>query len=243
MKKNNSKGITLISLTVSIIILLIIASITTYAGISTIKSSRIEKFKTELEIMEAEVNLLYEKHKDEENINIGKDISESGKLAQAQEAFEAVGVSDTSGYKFFDTETMSSLGIEGVEDEYLVNIKEKEVINLKGIEVEGNICYNLQQITGKEQIKGSIEKDEVTFNVKSEPISKNNWKITVSDIKYSKYVGKGMLQYKLNTKSTWTTVESELKKDSYEFNITKSGTYTIKITDASGISCTKEITL
>lgn len=43
MKKE--KGITLIALTVTVIILLILASITTYPGISTIKSSKLNKYK------------------------------------------------------------------------------------------------------------------------------------------------------------------------------------------------------
>ena len=46
------KGITLIALTITIIILIILASITTYSGISTIKSSKLNRFKQELEINE-----------------------------------------------------------------------------------------------------------------------------------------------------------------------------------------------
>ena len=74
------KGITLIALTITIIILIILASITTYSGISTIKSSKLNKFKQELEIMQSQVNVLYEKYRTEieegQVVNIGERISE-----------------------------------------------------------------------------------------------------------------------------------------------------------------------
>ena len=72
----NEKGITLIALTITIIILIILASITTYSGISTIKSSKLNKFKQELEIMQSQVNVLYEKYRTEieegQVVNIGE---------------------------------------------------------------------------------------------------------------------------------------------------------------------------
>ena len=76
------KGITLITLTITVIVLLVLAGITTYTGISSIKSSKLTKFKQQLEIMQAQVDMLYEKYKNddgtlnEEEINkIGKDLS------------------------------------------------------------------------------------------------------------------------------------------------------------------------
>ena len=100
-----NKGITLIALTITIIILLILASITTYSGISTIKSSKLNKFKQELEIMQSEVQVLYEKYKDEETIDVGKEISGSGgKEEQAEIAFDGAEETNTSGYRLFDAE-------------------------------------------------------------------------------------------------------------------------------------------
>ena len=62
-KKEN--GITLMSLVITIVILLILASIATYSGIEVIKSSKLTKFTTEMRIMQTQVNELYQKMKDE----------------------------------------------------------------------------------------------------------------------------------------------------------------------------------
>lgn len=44
---------------------MILASITTYTGINSIRSSKFTKFRTQLEIMQAQVDYLHEKYKDE----------------------------------------------------------------------------------------------------------------------------------------------------------------------------------
>lgn len=67
-KKEN--GITLMSLVITIVILLILASIATYSGIEVIKSSKLTKFTTEMKIMQTQVNNLYQKYKNNETIEI-----------------------------------------------------------------------------------------------------------------------------------------------------------------------------
>ena len=58
-------GVTLISLVVTIIVLIILASISVYSGLASIKSSRYTRFQNELEIMQAQVNLLYERYQEQ----------------------------------------------------------------------------------------------------------------------------------------------------------------------------------
>ena len=243
MEKNNSKGITLIALTITVIILIILASIAVTTGKSSIESSRVTQYQLELEIMETEVGILYEKYKDQEFIDIGKDIASSGKQEQAEKAFSAVGVSNKEGYRLFDSQTISNLNIEGIEGEYLIDIKKRDVISLNGIVIDNVIYYNLQQITGNPKINNSINRGQVLFTVTSQSVGSSEWKITVSNIQYSRYVGRGKLQYKKNDSDVWLTVEDDLRKGPYEFNIKGKGTYTIKITDAANVTSTREITL
>ena len=49
LKRQN--GITIISLVVTIIVLVILSSMVTHTGISSIKNTRFERFKNELEIV------------------------------------------------------------------------------------------------------------------------------------------------------------------------------------------------
>ena len=46
MKKLNSKGITLVALVITIIVLLILSSIATYSGLNVVKSSKLTVFTT-----------------------------------------------------------------------------------------------------------------------------------------------------------------------------------------------------
>ena len=53
MKVKNNKGITLIALTITIIILLILASITIYSGKESIKKAQLESLKTNMLLIKA----------------------------------------------------------------------------------------------------------------------------------------------------------------------------------------------
>jgi Tfp pilus assembly protein PilE len=76
----SEKGITLVTLAVTIIIMLIIASVTITAGMDSVKNSKKTAYITELEMIQEKVNTIYEKRKlneeDIENYNsAGRDIS------------------------------------------------------------------------------------------------------------------------------------------------------------------------
>lgn len=241
MKKE--KGITLIALVITVIILIILASLTTYSGMNTVKSIKLTKFKQELEIMQSQVNLLYEKCKNEDTIDIGKEIASSGKKEFAEKAFEACEVTDTTGYKLFDSETIKELGIEGIEREYLVDIKGREVISLEGVKYNEQIYYNLYQITGQKNIKQRIERGDVTFDINIKE-QEEGWLVTISNIEFSKYVGKGKIQYQNLETNKITTIEKEAKENqSYSFAIQNEGNYKIQVVDAAGIIAEEERTL
>ena len=88
MLKQN-KGITMISLVVTVIILMILASITTYSGISTARESRYYNAIHQMKVMQSEVNDWYENKKngDEEKWNKGALVSESGKEDECIKAY------------------------------------------------------------------------------------------------------------------------------------------------------------
>ena len=75
MKREN-KGITLIALIITIVVLLILASIATYSGIGIIRQSKLNKFTTEMKLMQTEVNELYDRYSRGETdlVNLGKEL-------------------------------------------------------------------------------------------------------------------------------------------------------------------------
>ena len=54
----DNKGVTLISLVVTIVVLIILTSIATYSGVNVIRQSKLDKFTAEMKIMQTEVNNL-----------------------------------------------------------------------------------------------------------------------------------------------------------------------------------------
>ena len=71
MRKENKKGVTLIALVVTVIVLLILASISTHSGIKIIENSKFNKFTAEMKTMQAQINSIYEKYRNGETITIG----------------------------------------------------------------------------------------------------------------------------------------------------------------------------
>ena len=102
----NSKGITLIALVVTIIVLLILASIATYSGIQIIESSKITTFTTEMKIMQTHVNSIYDQWKKGEvnKDELGKDLEYNSEVKeQASKVLTTeLGIKDTTGYRYYD---------------------------------------------------------------------------------------------------------------------------------------------
>ena len=65
MRKFNKhvRGITLVSLIITIIVMIILSSIAVYSGKEVLESSKFTKFTTEMKIMQTQVNQLYDEYK------------------------------------------------------------------------------------------------------------------------------------------------------------------------------------
>ena len=175
MKKSNS-GITLVSLVITIIVLLILASITVYSGIGTIRSARLTKFTAELKIMQQKVNELYNSYTNEKSVivngieYVGTDIQNIGKNPDGifdenrlEEIFSEneSGITDRTGYMYYDTETIQALGLEEIEYEFFVNIAKRSVVSIEGFNDGEKRYYNLEQVP------------DGVYNVEYNEISKN----------------------------------------------------------------------
>lgn len=76
----SEKGITLVALMITIIVILIIAGVATYSGMESVDTAKRTAFISEMEMIQAKVNIIYEKRKTNEQDleyynNLGQDIS------------------------------------------------------------------------------------------------------------------------------------------------------------------------
>lgn len=74
LKKESKRGITLISLVITVTVLIILASVATYSGVGVIRQAKLNSFTTEMKMMQSEVNALYDRYTNGETevLNIGK---------------------------------------------------------------------------------------------------------------------------------------------------------------------------
>jgi len=238
MRKNN--GITLISLVITVTVLIILASIATYSGVNVIRQSKLNRFITEMKIMQTEVNSLYDKYSngtEEEKadiLNYGKALD-----SEASNVFttNASGITDSSGYKYYDKTTIETLGIENVEEEFYVNVEKRSVVSRLGIEYKGEKYYTLEQVpSGLYNVEYEDRNTEKpTFDITKEKLENGKYKITISNIQYDGYIEKWEVKYRLQGESNWSTSED------LSFIVSKNGTYEIKLVNGSVESEEKEV--
>lgn len=234
----NTKGITLISLVIMIIVLLILASVAIYSGKDIVKSSKFTAFSTELKIMQTQVNAMYQ---DNDKANLGAEIEGSVKT-QADKVFTASesGITSQEGYKYWNQQLIKELGIEGVEQDFFINLEKRSVISYEGFEYEGKKYYTLQQIpNGLYNVDyDNPNTGKPTFEVNVEQIESQRWKITIpkESINYtSGYIDKWQVQYQLEGTDYWNTTED------LSFIVEEKGNYQIKIQNGDIVSEEKSI--
>ena len=139
MIKNN-KGITMITLVITIIVLIIISSIAINNGYQSSIQARFYNAISEMKAMQTKVNTIYEDY-----INSTDDVKkeiESGKNAAAQVAYDDViknnitgeNVGDIQDYRYYSKDYIKNdLDTDGIDYDFIVNIKTRTVILIDGV--------------------------------------------------------------------------------------------------------------
>lgn len=219
------KGITLVSLVITITVLLILVSVATYSGLNVISSSKLTAFTAELKIMQTQVNAIYEEDK-EQQIGIGL-TEDSSVAAQATKVFTAneSGITSSEGYRYWSKDEVKKLGIEGVEQDFFINIQTRSVVSYEGLKYQGKTYYTLEQLPdGLYNVKYEPTPEEKpTFQISFECMGANQWRVNISDIQYNGYIDKWQVAYQLEGDTNWNISEN------VSFTVEKAGKYRIKI--------------
>lgn len=257
----NEKGITLVTLIITIIVLLILASTATYTGVEVMQNSAFTVFNSEMKILQTEVNSTQEKIEidQEENKKINnKLISEIGKSIPNNSDIDTMKNNmrtqwqttvDLTDYRYFDSDDLKNdLNIEEIKrvTPVLINLQTGSVISIKGVQNHGKIYYKLDQMpdnVNKIDYR-TAQTSAPTFSVTSET-THDNMKIILSNIQInSQYVKKYKILYQAQGNSSWTTVAEDMTADSYTFDVKAFGIYNVKIVDAKNVeSQTQQVTV
>ena len=243
-KNAKDKGITLVSLVVTIVLLLILSIIAYETGKGTIESAKLSAYRAEMTIMHEEVDNLEQQFRqgklsETQIANLGQDPTG---IEGVQEAFDGARVSDTDGYKYFTPDDLKALGIENIENDYLINIEKRSVISLNGVKYHGEKYYTISDENlpgGKYIIEHQDQASEISFDL-NENIQGDKMKIDITNITYQGDVKKGTIYYGLgddtnsDSVTTWTKAANETTDTSYTIEVLQEGTYWVKIVDTLG---------
>lgn len=238
MKKTNAnqKGITIISLIITIIIMLILASVTINIGTGNIENSRMVKFVSYMQAIQTKVDYIYE-YSDYLEYGETLESSNESRLQTILDS-ETEGLLTTIGskhLKYFDSSHIATdLELENIDDEIVVDFSTREVISLNGIEYEGKMYYTQYELPGGQTLNQQTE--GVNRDVRIEEIIANidglNATFTIKGIgitngtlSYGKIDDTG--QIKWNVITNYTKKDVDIKTE----NITESGTYYFKLVD------------
>ena len=155
--RKNDKGITLISLVVMIIIILILATVGTNTGINVIRESKYHRAVSEMKTMQTKINEMYAEYKggDDSIVTLGSNIDEvpSSLKSKAEAAIKSVNgnLNRIEDFRYYSAEYIkNTLDVDGVEGDYLINIKTREVISVDGTKNDGEMYYSLSQIENEQ---------------------------------------------------------------------------------------------
>lgn len=241
MKKTKENGITLVTLVITIIVLLMLTSIGTTEGISTINMAKFNQFKNELQMLQTKVNDLNQENKTDIGIEL---TTTQQNILNIEEVYNIIYKNRTDeektdvrdSFKYLTSNDIKEeLGLEGIKRDYLISIKYRYVVSCYGIEYKGQTYYMIEQIgNGLYNVEYKDKNSKIRkFDVNAE-IDKDKWKITVSNIQYDGYVSNWQVKYKIAGDEYWKT------SDQLEFYVEKAGSYIINVVHGDEIDLGKE---
>ena len=222
--KTNQKGVTLIVLVITIILMITLAAVTIEVGTGSIDNSKLLSFLSYMQTIQSKVNLIseYENYSD-----YGAILSDSNKselqtiLNSDHESFSTT--IDSSYLRFFDSSHIASdLGVDNIDDKIVVDFNTREVISLNGIKYEGEMYYTQYNLPGGQTLTQQTEDINriISFGDIISNIDGLNSTFTIEDIN----IGNGTLSYGKMDESReikWVTVTNYTKNGDGTLTITK----------------------
>lgn len=235
MKKitKDNKGITLVSLIITIIIMSILVSTTTFLGIDTYKRSKVTNFVTKMQLIQTKVDQLIESKTIEEINNMGLQeiITEKQKNAiTTAYSNNEISSDNISEYKVFTSNNILDIfEIEDIDDDIMVNIITREVVSLNGIEYEGTTYYTQYKLPKGQRIIKNTEKTDRKLEFDLDyTINGLNTDIKIKNIA----IINGTLKYKEQNDNYWNTITNYTKtEEEYSVLVSKSGVYEFILID------------
>lgn len=237
----DNKGITLVALIITIILLLILTSVTLYTGIDTYRFSKVNAFVAEMQLIQSKVDDMKNGNNIDELLQIGTEVTSNNSLNYAF-ANNEISSNNSSEYRYFTKEMIfNEFNIENATSDVMINFTTREVVSVNGIEYEGNKYYtqyklpNGQILINESQNQNS--RDLLDFNSVIDGKINNSLVIEMNGLNATIRIGdiqiiNGTLEYKEKDSEYWTSITNYTEKEKeYKVNISKSGIYRFRLKD------------
>lgn len=258
----DNKGITLVALIITIILMLILTSVTTYTGINTYKSMQVTKFVAQMQLIQGKVDELKENKTIEELLAMGEDVpSDKGAIITA--AYNDKGEitsNDISAYRYFSSKNLKQeLELDdGIDGEIMINFTTREVVSTNGIKYENEMYYTQYLLPNAQTViqynpNNALDRDlyfniDVIIDGLNATVQINgNETVEVDGIETLEEKGieiaNATLSYREQGDTYWKTITNYTEKGKvYSVLISKSATYEFKLTDNTTGEESSEVT-
>ncbi len=159
----NEKGITLIVLVITVLLMLILAGTTINYGINSLSTVQLQNFSYELQQIQGKVDSIYEKIKlgDESYIILGDEITASTEAMNTLKLIKGIDYSnmlDSQKDKYYyqgqftyyrylsESDLENLLDITSSPGDVIINFSTREVISVQGFAYKGRTYYTLNEV-------------------------------------------------------------------------------------------------
>lgn len=228
----DNKGITLVALIITVILMIILTSVTTYTGINTYRKMQVTKFVAQMQLIQGKVDELKDSKTIDELNTMGDEIpTDKQAIITTANTRGEITSRDISSYRYFSSENLKQeLDLEdGIDGEIMINFATREVISTVGIEYKDEKYYTQYLLpNGQKLIDNSTQVNrDLAFDL-SASVDGLNATITIDNIK----ITNATLSYKEQGSSYWQNITNYTKKgETYNVLISKSAIYDFKLID------------
>lgn len=242
---SSNRGITLIMLVITIIILSILVGVTINVGYSTYKDMQMTGYVAKMNMVQSRVNVVSQKiaQGDTSYDSIGTPISDLS--ASIKDKINSIlGGASSDGFKYYDENALKELGVEKVDEAVIINLNTRIIYSILGIKYEDKIYYNQYNLPNGVQV---VEYNELQTKAPEFTLEKDNFGLTtqvnITNIVYDEQINGSDIYYGEVTDNTTTPVTVSFWKQASgtSFQVTKTATYAVKMVDKNGGETIKTI--
>lgn len=140
----NNKGVTLIMVLMTVVVLSIIAGVVITTSTNTVANMKIEKFKTNIKLIQKQVDIFLDEGKN--YTTIGRPLTtETSQILEdiinEDSNVETTNSSDPGLRYFSYTDIKTVFDVDTDEEDYFINFSNREIISVKGIQKDGVFHY------------------------------------------------------------------------------------------------------